>query len=438
MNYLSPSEWKEILFQSMDNITSNKNAYFEHGEKDFSRTQKISLRDTMLFPMVADNDSTAIELQDFFPEGKLPSQAAMSCRRDQLKPAAFKAVFDDFSAKIPRENTFLGLNVIACDGSRINTPYNPKDLDSFVDKIKGRRGFNQLHLTACYDLMNDVFTDAVIQGYYSMNEKLAFIEMMDRCCDTPSLLFVADRGFASYNVVAHAVNDGHKFLIRLPHTMARNIFIDSLDVDKAESCDIEDTFYMGRVRNKVSKNLKNYHFVRSTKRYDYIELKSDKIDQFHVRLVKLILPSGEPEFLLTNLLQEEVSLKQLQELYWMRWGIEVSFRHLKYASGMVHMHSIKPRFIFQEIYAKLTLYNYCTAVEQCTSAKKSKETKTVKETKYKYLLDRTYLTKTCIRFLKDLISDIITLVEKRKVPVRAGRNYERNLRRQHADTLQYR
>lgn len=429
---LSPSHWKDTLFQSIDNILDHKEKYFEQDTKAFSRTQKISLRDTMLFPIVADHHTTAIELQDFFTEGKLPSQAAMSYRRDQLKPEAFKAVFDDFSAKIPRDNTFLGFKIIACDGSRINTPYNPKDPASFVDNIKDRRGYNQYHLTACYDLLNEVFTDAVIQGYYSMNEKLAFIEMMDRSCGTPKLLFVADRGFASYNVIAHAVNDGHKFLIRLPHKMAKNIFPDSLALDEVENCDLEDTFHMGRLRDKVSKALKNYHYINSNKKYDFIEHKSDKIDQFHVRLVKFELPSGDEEYLLTNLLQEEISLEELKELYWKRWGIEVSFRHLKYAAGMVHMHSIKPNFIFQEIYAKLTLYNYCSTVEQCIPTKESEDTK------YKYVTERSYLIKTCIRYLKGKVHDIITLVEKRKVPVRAGRKHERNLRRQHADTLQYR
>lgn len=96
------------------------------------------------------------------------------------------------------------------------------------------------------------------------------------------------------------------------------------------------------------------------------------------------------------------------------------------------MHSVKPQFIFQEIYAKLTLYNFCTAIKQCTEIENSSKQK------HQYVIEKTYLIKCCIRFLRDMLDDIIKLVEKRKVPVRAGRKFDRNLRRQHADTLQYR
>lgn len=437
MKTISPSYWKEMYLQSIDKLFEHKDLYFENPEKAFSRTQKISLWDTMLFPMVADNCSTAIELLDYFTKNDLqldilPSQAAMSYRRDQLKVSAYKDVFTDFTSKIPQKKTFHGLQVIACDGTRLNTPYNPKDLNSFVNHIEGRKGFNQYHLTTCYDVLNEVFTDAVIQGYHSMNEKLALSEMMDRCGGTLNLLFVADRGFASYNVVAHAVNNGHNFLIRLTKPMAKKIFFDTVNLDEVETCDLEDTFYVGRVRNKNSKALSNYHFVSNEKKYDYVPVKSEKIDQFHARLVKFTLPGGNTEYLLTNLPKKKFTISDLKELYRLRWEIETSFRHLKYASGMVHMHSIKPKFIFQEIFAKLTLYNFCTAVKLCTHVKSSKQLK------HNYVIEKTYLIKTCIRYLKDMLSDIITLIEKRKVPVRAGRSSERNIRRQHADTMQYR
>lgn len=432
MKKLSPSYWKKALLQSVDTIIDHKELYFKCPQKAFSRIQKISLWDTILFPMVADHNPTAVELLEYFPKKVLPSQAAMTYRRNQLKSSAYKAVFDNFTSKLPRKKTFHDMQVIACDGTRLNTPYNPKDQDSFVDDIEGRRGFNQYHLTTCFDVMNEVFTDAVIQGYYSMNEKLALNEMMDRCKGTSNLLFVADRGFASYNVVAHAINDGHKFLIRLTQPMAQKIFCDTVNLDEVEICDIEDTFYVGRVRNKTSNTLRNYHFVHSKNKYDYIQEKNKTIDQFQARLVKFELPSGNTEYLLTNLSQKNISLEELKELYRMRWGIETSYRYLKYASGLVHMHSIKQDFIFQEIFAKLTLYNFCTAVKHCTRVKCSDQAK------HSYKIEKTYLIKTCIRYLKDMLSGIIKLIEKRKVPVRAGRSFERNIRRQHADTTQYR
>ena len=46
----------------------------------------------------------------------------------------------------------------------------------------------------------------------------------------------------------------------------------------------------------------------------------------------------------------------------MRWGIETSFRELKYAIGLTSFHARKPDFIKQEIYARLLLYNYCELI----------------------------------------------------------------------------
>mgnify|MGYP000615202485 FL=1 len=46
----------------------------------------------------------------------------------------------------------------------------------------------------------------------------------------------------------------------------------------------------------------------------------------------------------------------------MRWGIETSFRELKYAIGLCCFHSKKVEYIMQEIYARLILYNYCELI----------------------------------------------------------------------------
>lgn len=433
MKKLSPAKLKNELLSSVDNILSDKSTYLENPETDFSRTQKISLRDTMLFPMIASNELTSVELLDYFSPETLPSQSAMSYRRNQLKSTAFEAVLKDFTRKLPCKKSFRGMCLIACDGTRVNTPYNPKDPDSFVNCIKGRKGFNQYHLVTCYDVLNEIFTDVVIQNYYSMNEKAAFCTMLDRYPKDKKVLFLADRGFSSHNVIAHAMNNGHNFLIRLTAPMAHKIFGDTQKTIKSvDVFDEEDTFYVGRVRNKISQNLRNYNYKSTTKPYDYIPVGGKNIDSFLVRLVKFPLPGGEAEYLLTNLPQKNFSLEDLKTLYKMRWGVETAYRYLKYASGMVHMHSIKQKFIFQEIFAKLTLYNFCSAVKVCTTVKNSDSSK------HKYVIEKTYLVKSCIRFLKDQLQDIIKLVEKRKVPVRGHRSFGRIIRRRHADTLQYR
>jgi hypothetical protein len=47
---------------------------------------------------------------------------------------------------------------------------------------------------------------------------------------------------------------------------------------------------------------------------------------------------------------------KIKEIYALRWGIETSFRELKYAIGLSNFHAKKVAYIKQEIFARLTLF----------------------------------------------------------------------------------
>ena len=51
-----------------------------------------------------------------------------------------------------------------------------------------------------------------------------------------------------------------------------------------------------------------------------------------------------------------------KKIYKMRWGIENSFRELKYATGVSCLHSKKEEYIIQEILARVILYNFCEII----------------------------------------------------------------------------
>ena len=122
----------------------------------------------------------------------------------------------------------------------------------------------------------------------------------------------------------------------------------------------------------------------------------------------------------------------IKKLYFLRWNEETAFRHLKYAGSMVHIHSLKREFLIQEIYAKLTIYNFSSYIN---SSFENVERRTGK---YLYVKNHTQVQKLCLRFLKGTIKDIKSLITRYLVPVRPGRTFGRNLRRQSADTLAYR
>ena len=99
---------------------------------------------------------------------------------------------------------------------------------------------------------------------------------------------------------------------------------------------------------------------------------------------------------------------------------------------MVHIHSLKREFLIQEIYAKLTIYNFSSFINL------SVEDAERRTEKYLYVKNRTQIQKLCLRFIKGKIEDIKTLILKYLVPVRPGRKFERKLQRQAADSLNYR
>nr|MCR5521149.1 IS4/IS5 family transposase [Lachnospiraceae bacterium] len=114
----------------------------------------------------------------------------------KIKPEAFQALFYLFSKSIPSEKNFHGYQLVACDGTRLNLPYNPADSDTFVDNIEGRKGFNQVHMNALYDILNDLFLDVEMQGMHEMNERGAFCKFLDKHSeDMQKTIFIADRGY---------------------------------------------------------------------------------------------------------------------------------------------------------------------------------------------------------------------------------------------------
>ena len=430
----SPDQIKQSLFSVFDSLLQNRAEVLMNPKKDFTKIKKISFEQTLLFPMIAGSENVPTELLDFFQADGIPSPSAMIQRRNQIKPSAFIDLFNLFTKKIPVMNTFYGYRLLACDGSTLNLPYNPADPDTFCHVAKGRRGINQIHLNSLYDLMNDVFLDAELQSIYSMNEKGAFCQMMQRqMLSEGKNLYIADRGYASYNLFAFAIHNNQSFLIRVPQSFAEGI---SSDEDQWLQSECEDriiTIHIGRRRTKQHLQLKNYHCIRSEGHYDFIEPHSDTVDKLRLRVLKFPISDSSYEYIVTNLPQHRFSSAVIKELYHLRWGIETAFRHLKYAANMVRIHSLKKSFLLQEIYAKLTMYNFSSYMAAVVSGKCEKSTP-----KYEYRINRTQLIKICIRFLRGTIENIKDLIRRNVVPVRLGRSFERRLRRQSADTLTYR
>lgn len=80
------------------------------------------------------------------------------------------------------------------------------------------------------------------------------------------------------------------------------------------------------------------------------------------RALRFSISEDSYECIITNLPSDELNAEEIKKRYAMRWGIETSFRELKYAVGLTSFHSKKGEFITQEIWARLILYNFCEII----------------------------------------------------------------------------
>ena len=126
------------------------------------------------------------------------------------------------------------------------------------------------------------------------------------------------------------------------------------------------------------------------------------------------------ETLITNLDSESFSVEELKQLYHLRWGIETSFRQLKYTVGLSLFQSKKVEYITQEIFARLTLYNFCELITSHVVIQK-------KHRKYIYQINFTAAVHICRQFLRGAVSppQVEALIKLHVVPIRPGRSTPR-------------
>ena len=90
-----------------------------------------------------------------------------------------------------------------------------------------------------------------------------------------------------------------------------------------------------------------YRFLSKDSSFDLCDLHDRLFYDLTFRVVCVRLSDGSHEYLVTNLPECEFPPAALRELYHLRWGIETSFRQLKYTVGLNAFHTKKAEFIRQ-------------------------------------------------------------------------------------------
>ena len=291
---------------------------------------------------------------------------------------------------------------------------------------------NKLHLNAFYDVLNRIYTDVLVQTSADYNEFRACATMIDRS-KLENVILVADRGYENYNIFAHAIEKGWKFAIRVKDKNSNGI-ASGLNLPPNDEFDIDITQIFSRKNTKTTKNA-GYKWMPVNQVFDYLPRKSDKTYELSFRIIRFPIGSNSYEIIITNLDRNIFDVKKIKEIYHLRWGIETSFRELKYAIGLTSFHARKPDFIKQEIYARLLLYNYCELI----TTHVIKQMKNNDKTKQVNFTIAIYICREYLRNKRNLSPpDVINLIEKHVLPVRPGRKDPRKVKPQASVSFLYR
>ena len=422
-NYL-----KNLLLSEIKSVSEKSDDYCVSSGKDFTRHRKLSFETVIKTTIGMESGSLTNEIINAFnAEPNLPSTSAFVQQRYKIKPEAFKAVFDGFTSRIIDANQ-KDIRVLAIDGSDVQIATNPDDSSSFHPGSNGQKPYNLLHLNALFDLKQKIYTDAIIQGRMDLNEHSALQNMVDRS-NVRKALVIADRGYESYNNMAHIQEKGWYFLIRIKD--GKNGIKEGLSLPKYDEFDEQISLKLTRRQTKETKNLlkdkNHYRFIPSVVTFDYLAQKSRKHDpvKFYTldfRIVRFKVTDELYETVLTNLDSATYPSDKLKELYALRWGIETSFRDLKYTIGMLDFHSKKVMGIHQEIYAHMIMYNFAEMITSHVVIEK-------KQRKYTYKANFSVAVHMCRLFYqgKTTSPNLETIIARNIIPIRPDRHRDRKL-----------
>lgn len=418
------------LTESLSAISSDSRLYVMNPESDFTRNRKLKLYEMVRIILSMGGQSLKLELLDYFRfNTETATSSAFVQQRNKIKAELFESLFHHFTPKLPCTKHYSGYRLLAIDGSDFNVPNNSKD-PIFLQSDQSDKNIKNVslaHLDAIYDLSNRIYLDATIQPKTKVDERRALIDMMQRSTIKEKVILTADRGYESYNLFAHLKKKEWKYVIRLKDIHSNGIS-SNLFLPEEETFDIDYSLLIARSGNgtlgfrKYSKILKR---IKDHQVFDFLSEEPGDLYPMDLRIVRFQISDNTYEVLVTNLDRSEFPLEKLKEIYNLRWAIESSFRELKYSIGLVNFHSKKARNIIQEVFAKLTMFNFCeTIISHIVIESSSKS--------YAYQVNFTIAIAICLRFFKcrnDIVPpDVDALIKKNILPIKLGRNYPRKIR----------
>lgn len=380
-----------------DNRT--KSSYFT------KESAKMSFMEAIYFILQKLRKTLQIELDEWFEfigGEKSMTKQAFSQLRQKIKPEAFKELNDGYISWFYDDDNFKkykNYRLVAIDGSITEIPNTTINREYFgYHHNQSNKQQARAMVSVIYDIENDCILESDIRTWKTAEREVAK-DLIERLGTKgyKNDLFLFDRGYPSDDMFEYLESKKLKYLIRVKV----NKF--NLEFDKANDPD--------QVITRIYKS-----------------------KTLSLRIINVVLPTGETEKLVTNIMDTSFTIEDFKTLYFKRWGIEVKYNQLKSRYELENFSGTNPIAIMQDFYACIYLSNLMSLakMEANENAILNKE-----DCKYEYKVNMNILiskmTKTIIKSLleddKDkrqiLFNKAMEGITKNLVPIRPDRHFSR-------------
>lgn len=341
---------------------------FIDSKSAFTRKRKLDAFTLIKLTLNMQGNSLEKELDDAFDDdNQLMSTSAYVQQKRKLSPLCFAHILRSFNYQLIHVQLLdHKYRLFAIDSSDFDQLWNP-DSKNKVTK-QAPQPFCQINVNALYDLLNNTYQDCILQPKAHTNERTAAVQMLKRL-DVGPYIVMMDRGYPSFNLIENCNRlDSCFYIIRTRTGKGAMKEIQELpECDQNISCRVTISghyYMMHKDTEKIHLVLHNKHhykkyFSKNTKdqSWDFEDFCNVKFRACKLRINNPDTDKDEWEVLLTNLNRQEFPLSRMKKLYHLSWGIESSFRKLKYDLGCIQFHSKQDNFVEMEIYAHMIMFN---------------------------------------------------------------------------------
>jgi hypothetical protein len=387
----------------------------------FTRNRKLPLHHLVGLLINQPKRSLSVELREFFESiGKSAepcTKGAFSLQRSKLSPVFFQAwnkwlvelFYHHYGKSVKRWRSFL---LQAVDGSTAYLVPRPDVAAYFGTQANQYEGVPMARIVQVHDVLNDLTVWGDIYPIHE-SEPLIFARQIPNLAVDSLTLF--DRGYPGYGLMYLMLNQEtpRHFVMRCQSNFNKEV----------------KAFLSSRKNSKIVHLTPGPEAIAMLYKQGFIVTPKTFLK---IRMVKIVLPTGEKEILLTSLYDEKLySREDLYYLYGLRWKIETTYSKHKNQQQLEQFSGHRVICIQQDYAASLFIANLQSLIEkQCEPYLRQINTKR----KYQYQVNRNVcwaaLKNNIVKLFlekdpRGVLQHLQKLFEQHTEPIRPGRSYPR-------------